>query len=111
LPLRGILDSVGRARSVALLFEVANPRHEHDGTVIEEVKLPGDKILILAVIDSTTNYVEHSELVAQRLIRFAEIVGRERVIPGTDCGFWHVAGTSCAAPLLANASVSGGGSR
>ncbi len=87
IPLREILPLVYRARPRAISFEAANPRHEHEFTVFRDVPLPDDKVIIPGVIDSTTNYVEHPELVAQRIIRFAGIVGRERVIAGADCGF------------------------
>jgi 5-methyltetrahydropteroyltriglutamate--homocysteine methyltransferase len=87
IPLREILPIVLRARPHAISLEGANPRHEHEWAVFREVKLPDDKILIPGVLDSTTNFIEHPELVAQRLVRYAEVVGRERVIAGTDCGF------------------------
>jgi 5-methyltetrahydropteroyltriglutamate--homocysteine methyltransferase len=87
IPLREILGVVLKARPQALSFEGANPRHEHEWVVFREVRLPDDKLLIPGVLDSTTNFIEHPELVAQRLVRYAEIVGRERVIAGTDCGF------------------------
>ena len=76
-----------KARPQALSFEGANPRHEHEWVVFREVRLPDDKVIIPGVLDSTTNFIEHPELVAQRLVRYAEVVGRERVIAGTDCGF------------------------
>jgi 5-methyltetrahydropteroyltriglutamate--homocysteine methyltransferase len=82
-----ILPIVLGARPAAISFEAANPRHEHEWQVFEEIELPDDKLIIPGVIDSTTNYVEHPELVAQRLERFAKLVGSERVIAGTDCGF------------------------
>ena len=85
--LREIIDLALLARPAALSFEAANPRHEHEWKVFEETELPDGKILIPGVIDSTTNYVEHPELVAQRIVRYAELVGRENVIAGTDCGF------------------------
>jgi 5-methyltetrahydropteroyltriglutamate--homocysteine methyltransferase len=81
-----------QAKPMALVVEAANPRHAHEWTVWQEVKLPDDKILIPGVIDTSTNYVEHPELVAQRICQFADIVGRERVIAGTDCGFGTFAG-------------------
>ncbi len=87
VPLRDIVDVVLRARPAGLSFEGANPRHEHEWKVWTEVELPPDKVLIPGVIDSTTNFVEHPELVAQRIVRYAGVVGRERVIAGTDCGF------------------------
>jgi 5-methyltetrahydropteroyltriglutamate--homocysteine methyltransferase len=87
IPLREILPIALRAKPQALSFEGANPRHEHEWIVFREVKLPDDRLIIPGVLDSTTNFIEHPELVAQRLVRYAEVVGRERVIAGTDCGF------------------------
>jgi 5-methyltetrahydropteroyltriglutamate--homocysteine methyltransferase len=87
IPLRDLLAVALKARPQALSFEGANPRHEHEWIVFRETRLPDDKIIIPGVLDSTTNFIEHPELVAQRLVRYAEVVGRERVIAGTDCGF------------------------
>jgi 5-methyltetrahydropteroyltriglutamate--homocysteine methyltransferase len=87
IPLRDILPVALKARPRAISFEGANPRHEHEWAVFREVRLPDDRVIIPGVLDSTTNFIEHPELVAQRLIRYAEVVGRERVIAGTDCGF------------------------
>jgi 5-methyltetrahydropteroyltriglutamate--homocysteine methyltransferase len=87
LPLRDIIDIVFEARPAAISFEAANPRHEHEWTVFEDVTLPDGKVLIPGVLDSTTNYIEHPELVAQRITRYAHLVGRENVIAGSDCGF------------------------
>jgi 5-methyltetrahydropteroyltriglutamate--homocysteine methyltransferase len=87
IPLRDILGIVLKARPQAISFEGANPRHEHEWVVFGEVKFPADKIVIPGVLDSTTNFIEHPELVAQRLVRYAEVVGKENVIAGTDCGF------------------------
>ncbi|HYB42859.1 MAG TPA: cobalamin-independent methionine synthase II family protein, partial [Candidatus Methylomirabilis sp.] len=87
IPLREILPIALRARPQALSFEGANPRHEHEWAVFREIKLPDDRLIIPGVLDSTTNFIEHPELVAQRIVRYAEIVGRERVIAGSDCGF------------------------
>ena len=87
IPLREILGIALKARPQALSFEGANPRHEHEWAVFREVKLPDDRIIIPGVLDSTTNFIEHPELVAQRLVRYAEVVGRERVMAGSDCGF------------------------
>jgi 5-methyltetrahydropteroyltriglutamate--homocysteine methyltransferase len=81
-----------KAKPMALVVEAANPRHAHEWTVWQDVKLPDDKILIPGVLDTSTNYVEHPDLVAQRICQFADIVGRERVIAGTDCGFGTFAG-------------------
>ncbi len=87
VPLADIIDLVLAARPTAVSFEGANPRHEHEWKVFEEVKLPEGKAVIPGVLDSTTNYIEHPELVAQRIIRYADVVGRENVIAGSDCGF------------------------
>jgi 5-methyltetrahydropteroyltriglutamate--homocysteine methyltransferase len=87
IPLREILPVALKARPQALSFEGANPRHEHEWIVFREIGLPDDRVIIPGVLDSTTNFIEHPELVAQRLERYAEVVGRERVIAGTDCGF------------------------
>jgi 5-methyltetrahydropteroyltriglutamate--homocysteine methyltransferase len=87
VPLASFIDLVLAARPGAVSFEGANPRHEHEWAVFEEVKLPEGKAIIPGVLDSTTNFIEHPELVAQRLIRYANLVGRSNVIAGTDCGF------------------------
>jgi 5-methyltetrahydropteroyltriglutamate--homocysteine methyltransferase len=81
-----------RARPAALLFEAANPRHAHEWEDLRGRKIPDDKVLIPGLIDSTTNFVEHPRLIAQRICQYADIVGRERVIAGTDCGFATFAG-------------------
>jgi 5-methyltetrahydropteroyltriglutamate--homocysteine methyltransferase len=81
-----------KAKPMALVVEAANPRHAHEWKVWQETKLPDDKILIPGVLDTSTNYVEHPELIAERICRFADIVGRERVIAGSDCGFGTFAG-------------------
>ncbi|MBV9010727.1 MAG: cobalamin-independent methionine synthase II family protein [Pseudonocardiales bacterium] len=96
LPLANIIDLVLRARPAALCLEAANPRHEHEWAVFKDVPLPEGKVLIPGVLDTTTNYIEHPELVAQRITRFAEVVGRQRVIAGSDCGF----ATFAARPLI-----------
>jgi 5-methyltetrahydropteroyltriglutamate--homocysteine methyltransferase len=87
IALRRIIDVVLKARPMYLLLEGANPRHEHEWNVFEEVSLPDDKILVPGVVDSTSNYIEHPELIAQRICRYANLVGRERVMAGSDCGF------------------------
>ncbi|MEO8309108.1 MAG: cobalamin-independent methionine synthase II family protein [Pseudomonadota bacterium] len=94
VPLEQLLPVVLKAKPQAILFEAANPRHAHEWQVFRDAKatLPEDKILVPGVLSTTTNYVEHPELVAERLERFANIVGRERVIAGTDCGFGTFAG-------------------
>jgi 5-methyltetrahydropteroyltriglutamate--homocysteine methyltransferase len=85
--MREILRVVLRARPQAISFEGANPRHEHEWVVFREIRLPDDRLIIPGVLDSTTNFIEHPELVAQRIVRYAEVVGRERVMAGSDCGF------------------------
>jgi len=87
IPLTKTFDICMRARPAGLSFEAANPRHAHEWEDLHGKKIPDDKILIPGVIDSTTNFVEHPRLIAQRICRYAEIVGRERVIAGADCGF------------------------
>jgi 5-methyltetrahydropteroyltriglutamate--homocysteine methyltransferase len=87
VPLRDILTEVLNARPAGLSFEGANPRHAHEWKVWQEIRLPDGKVIIPGVLDSTTNFIEHPELVAERIVRYAEVVGRERVIAGTDCGF------------------------
>jgi len=91
-PMSVVLPVALRVRAQALLFESANPRHGHEWTVFKAADIPDSKILVPGVIDSTTNFIEHPELVAERICRFADIVGRERVIAGTDCGFATFAG-------------------
>ena len=86
VPLRDIIETVFKANVGGISFEGANPRHEHEWAIFRDIKLPAGKYLIPGVIDSTTNYIEHPELVAQRLQRYAELVGPENVIGGTDCG-------------------------
>ncbi len=96
-----IFAALMKAKPQALLFEAANPRHAHEWTVFRGRGLPDDKILIPGVIDSTTNYVEHPALVAERIGRFVDLVGRERVIAGTDCGFATFAGIGKIDPAIA----------
>jgi len=100
VPLASIVDIVLEARPTGLVFEAANPRHEHEWKVWKDIRLPAGKVLIPGVLDSTTNFVEHPELVAERIIRFAEIVGRENVIAGTDCGFGTFAGFYAVKPRV-----------
>jgi len=87
IPLQKVLPIILKGKPQAISFEAANPRHAHEWTVWRDTKIPDDKVLIPGVIDTCTNYVEHPELVAQRICQFADIVGRERVLAGTDCGF------------------------
>jgi 5-methyltetrahydropteroyltriglutamate--homocysteine methyltransferase len=98
VPMQDLLPVLLKAKPQALLFEAANPRHAHEWTVFRDAKLPDDKILIPGVLSSTTNYVEHPELVAERLLKFADIVGRERVMAGSDCGFSTFAGFGAVDP-------------
>src|SRR6478736_1542134 len=92
IPLQKILPIILKAKPQAISFEAANPRHAHEWTVWRDAKIPEDKVLVPGLLTSTSNYVEHPELVAQRIQQFADIVGRERVIAGTDCGFGTFAG-------------------
>jgi 5-methyltetrahydropteroyltriglutamate--homocysteine methyltransferase len=87
MDLKDIVDIMLKINAGAYSFEAANPRHEHEYHVFERVKLPAGKILIPGMISHTTNLVEHPELVAERIVRFAKLVGRENVIAGADCGF------------------------
>jgi len=87
-----IVDIALRAKAKAISLEMANPRHEHEWAVWKSRPLPDDKILLPGVIDTSTNYVEHPDLVAERIVRLANVVGRERVIASTDCGFGTAAG-------------------
>jgi 5-methyltetrahydropteroyltriglutamate--homocysteine methyltransferase len=105
VPLRDIIDLVLRARPAGVSFEGANPRHDHEWAIWKEVRLPPGKVLIPGVIDSTTNFIEHPELVAQRIVRYASVVGRENVIAGTDCGFGTFADNDAIDPRIAWAKL------
>jgi 5-methyltetrahydropteroyltriglutamate--homocysteine methyltransferase len=100
VPLADILDIVFTARPSAISFEAANPRHAHEWKLFETVKLPEGKILIPGVIESCSNYVEHPELVAQRIVRYARLVGRENVLAGSDCGFGTFVGSVTVDPRI-----------
>ena len=100
MQLKDVVDIILKVRAGAYSFEAANPRHEHEFEVWRWAKLPDDKILIPGLITQSTVLVEHPELVAQRLLRFAEIVGRERVIAGADCGFASFAGSNEVHPSI-----------
>jgi 5-methyltetrahydropteroyltriglutamate--homocysteine methyltransferase len=104
-PMSMVLPVALEARPQALLFETANPRHAHEWTVFRDTPIPEDKVLVPGVLDSTTNFVEHPELVAERICRFADIVGRERVIAGTDCGFSTFAGFGAVDPDIVYAKL------
>jgi 5-methyltetrahydropteroyltriglutamate--homocysteine methyltransferase len=99
--LADILDIVLTARPHAIALEACNPRHDHEWQLFETVPLPDDKVLIPGVVDSTTNYIEHPQLIAQRLVRYGRIVGMERVIAGSDCGFGTHAGSAMVDPEIA----------
>jgi len=86
VPLRDIVDLMLAVNAGAYAFEAGNVRHEHEYHLWEDVQLPADKLIIPGVVSHATNVVEHSELVAERIMRFANLVGRERVLAGTDCG-------------------------
>ncbi|HTV52258.1 MAG TPA: cobalamin-independent methionine synthase II family protein [Steroidobacteraceae bacterium] len=101
VPLERLLPVVLRVRAQALLFEAANPRHAHEWTVFRDHAIPEDKILVPGVLSTTSNYVEHPLLVAERIERFAALVGRERVMAGTDCGFGTFAGFGPVEPDIA----------
>jgi 5-methyltetrahydropteroyltriglutamate--homocysteine methyltransferase len=100
IPLREIIGPVLKSRPGAVSFEGANPRHEHEWNVFEEVALPDGKLIIPGVIDSTTNFIEHPEVVAQRIERYAAVVGRENVIAGADCGFATFANAPTVVPAI-----------
>jgi 5-methyltetrahydropteroyltriglutamate--homocysteine methyltransferase len=87
VPLADIIDLVLKAKPVTISLEAANPRHAHEWVLFEKVKLPDGKVLIPGVIESKSNFIEHPELIAQRLGRYAKCVGRENVIAGSDCGY------------------------
>jgi 5-methyltetrahydropteroyltriglutamate--homocysteine methyltransferase len=101
VPMARLLPIVLEAKPQGLLFEAANPRHAHEWAVFRDVRVPEDKVLIPGLLSTTTNYIEHPELVAERLERFAHLVGRERVMAGTDCGFGTFAGFGPVEPDIA----------
>ncbi len=98
VPLADIIDIVFLARPAAISFEAANPRHAHEWTLFERVKLPAGKVLIPGVIESKSNFIEHPELIAQRIGRYAKLVGRENVIAGSDCGYGTWVGQAAVDP-------------
>lgn len=100
IPVSRLIDLLSKARPQTLLFEGANPRHEHEWEDWATADIPDNKILVPGVIDSTSNFVEHPTLVAQRLCRYANIVGRDRVMGGVDCGFGTYAGRKAVYPSV-----------
>src|SRR5262245_125900 len=98
VPLADIIDVVFTARPSAISFEAANPRHAHEWTLFERVKLPDGKVLIPGVIESKSNFIEHPELIAQRIGRYARLVGRVNVIAGSDCGYGTWVGQAAVDP-------------
>ena len=92
IDLAKIINTVFGVRAQGIALEAANPRHAHEWAVWKDIALPDDKVLLPGVIDTSTNYVEHPALVAERIVKFASVVGRERVIANTDCGFGTAAG-------------------
>jgi 5-methyltetrahydropteroyltriglutamate--homocysteine methyltransferase len=105
IPVARLMGLLAKARPQGLLFEGANPRHEHEWEDWASADLPDDKILVPGVIDTTSNFVEHPRLVAQRIGRYAGAVGRERVIAGTDCGFGTYAGFPQVFPSVVRAKL------
>jgi 5-methyltetrahydropteroyltriglutamate--homocysteine methyltransferase len=105
VPLADIIDIACAARPIGISFEASNPRHAHEWKIFERVKLPADKVIIPGVLDSTTNFIEHPDLVAERIGRYARLVGRENVIAGTDCGFGTWVGQAAVDPDIAWAKL------
>ena len=100
MELKDIIDIILKVRAGGYTFEAANPRHEHETEEWKRAKLPDDKVLLPGVITQSTVLVEHPELVAQRIGRFADVVGRERVIASADCGFASFAGSNEVHPSI-----------
>ncbi|MFO1216829.1 MAG: cobalamin-independent methionine synthase II family protein [Burkholderiaceae bacterium] len=98
VPLADVIDIVFQARPMAIALEAANPRHAHEWQLFEAVKLPAGKVLIPGVIESKSNFIEHPELIAQRIGRYANLVGRENVMAGSDCGFGTWVGQAAVDP-------------
>jgi 5-methyltetrahydropteroyltriglutamate--homocysteine methyltransferase len=101
IPVESIIDTVLKVEAQAIAFEAANPRHEHEWTVWGQKCAYTDTILMPGMLDTTSNTIEHPELVAQRIVRFAETVGKERVIASTDCGFGTFVGSVVVDPDVA----------
>ncbi|EKE43128.1 5-methyltetrahydropteroyltriglutamate-- homocysteine methyltransferase, putative [Oceaniovalibus guishaninsula JLT2003] len=108
IPMEKMFDTLMSTRSRYVLFETSNPRHGHEWTVFRDRRadIPDDKVLVPGVVDTTTNFVEHPDLVAQRLRHFTDIVGAERVVAGSDCGFGTFAGFGAVDPEIAWAKLS-----
>jgi 5-methyltetrahydropteroyltriglutamate--homocysteine methyltransferase len=106
VPLADIIDLIVEARPTGVSVEACNPRHGHEWEVFEDFELPSDKYLMPGVVDTTTNFVEHPELVAQRLRQYVRLLGAERVVAGTDCGFATFVGRNRVAPSVAWAKLS-----
>jgi 5-methyltetrahydropteroyltriglutamate--homocysteine methyltransferase len=100
VPLADIIDIAFKARAGGISFEAANPRHAHEWTVFETVKVPDDKVMIPGVIESKSNFIEHPELIAQRITRIARLVGREQVIASSDCGYGTWVGQAAVVPEI-----------
>ncbi len=105
VPLADIIDIVFSARPCAISFEAANPRHAHEWTLFESIKLPDGKVLIPGVLESKSNFIEHPELIAQRIGRYAKLVGRENVIAGSDCGYGTWVGQAAVDPQVVFAKL------
>jgi len=107
IPMDKMFSTLMSANAGYLLFETSNPRHAHEWTVFRDRKseIPDNKVLVPGVVDTTTNFIEHPELVAQRIERFANIVGKDRVIAGSDCGFGTFAGFGAVDPQIAYAKL------
>lgn len=105
IALAEIIGPVLESRAGAISFEGANPRHEHEWKVFKSVKLAPGRVIIPGVLDSTSNFIEHPELVAERIVKYAELVGREHVIAGVDCGFATFAGSPTVHPSIAWAKL------
>jgi 5-methyltetrahydropteroyltriglutamate--homocysteine methyltransferase len=98
VPLADVIDIVFTAKPSAISFEAANPRHAHEWAVFETVKVPDGKVLIPGVIESKSNFIEHPEVIAQRIGRYANLVGRESVMCGSDCGYGTWVGQAAVDP-------------
>jgi len=105
IPLRDIVDIVWTAKPLTLLLEAANPRHAHEWALFEDMKLPEGKVLVPGMVECQSNYIEHPELIAQRIARYAHLVGRENVMAGTDCGFSIHVGQAAIDPKVAWAKL------